>query len=100
MATASAKKKTAAMAPRMTIEPAEGGVTSQVHEPFGMSKGTSPFGQQPPAPSWGSMLNSAQRFLTQAPWLAVFPGLAIFMVATVVFAVWLHLTKPKDDIRF
>ena len=32
-------------------------------------------GQQPPAPSWGSMLNSAQRFLTQAPWLAVFPGL-------------------------
>ena len=31
------------------------------------------------APSWGSMLNSAQRFLTQAPWLAVFPGMAIFM---------------------
>ena len=31
-------------------------------------------GQQPPAPSWGSMLNSAQRFLSQAPWLAVFPG--------------------------
>ena len=37
-------------------------------------------GQQPPAPSWGSMLNSAQRFLTQAPWLAIFPGLAIFIV--------------------
>jgi peptide/nickel transport system permease protein len=37
-------------------------------------------GQQPPAPSWGSMLNSAQRFLTQAPWLAVFPGAAIFLV--------------------
>ncbi|MBK1658257.1 ABC transporter permease [Paracraurococcus ruber] len=37
-------------------------------------------GQQPPAPSWGSMLNSAQRFLTQAPWLAIFPGLAIFLV--------------------
>jgi peptide/nickel transport system permease protein len=35
-------------------------------------------GQQPPAPSWGSMLNTAQRFLTQAPWMAVFPGLAIF----------------------
>ena len=27
-----------------------------------------------PLPSWGSMLNSAQRFLSQAPWLAVFPG--------------------------
>ena len=36
-------------------------------------------GQQPPAPSWGSMLNAAQRFLTQAPWLAIFPGLAIFL---------------------
>ncbi len=36
-------------------------------------------GQQPPDPSWGSMLNSAQRFLSQAPWLAVFPGLAIFL---------------------
>jgi len=36
-------------------------------------------GQQPPAPSWGSMLNSAQRFLSQAPWLAIFPGIAIFL---------------------
>jgi peptide/nickel transport system permease protein len=37
-------------------------------------------GQQPPAPSWGSMLNSAQRFLTNAPWMAIWPGLAIFLV--------------------
>ena len=36
-------------------------------------------GQQPPAPSWGSMLNTAQRFLTNAPWMAVWPGLAIFL---------------------
>ena len=36
-------------------------------------------GQQPPSPSWGSMLNSAQRFLSQAPWLAIFPGAAIFL---------------------
>ena len=35
-------------------------------------------GQQPPAPSWGSMLNTATRFLAQAPWMAVWPGLAIF----------------------
>jgi len=35
-------------------------------------------GQQPPAPSWGSMLNSAQRFLTTASWMAIWPGLAIF----------------------
>ena len=36
-------------------------------------------GQQPPAPSWGSMLNAAQRFLTNAPWMALWPGLAIFL---------------------
>ncbi len=36
-------------------------------------------GQQPPAPSWGSMLNSAQRFLTNAPWMAIWPGVAIFL---------------------
>ncbi len=37
-------------------------------------------GQQPPLPSWGSMLNAAQRFLTGAPWMAIWPGLAIFLV--------------------
>ena len=36
-------------------------------------------GQQPPYPSWGSMLNAAQRFLTNAPWMAVWPGVAIFL---------------------
>lgn len=35
-------------------------------------------GQQPPAPSWGSMLNTAQRFIGQAPWMAIWPGVAIF----------------------
>lgn len=37
-------------------------------------------GQQPPAPSWGSMLNAAQRYLSQAPWMALYPGLMIFAV--------------------
>lgn len=37
-------------------------------------------GQQPPAPSWGSMLNAAKDFLTQAPWMAIYPGLSIFVV--------------------
>lgn len=37
-------------------------------------------GQQPPAPSWGSMLNVAKNFLEQAPWMALWPGIAIFMV--------------------
>jgi peptide/nickel transport system permease protein len=37
-------------------------------------------GQQPPAPSWGSMLNTAKNFLEQAPWMAMWPGAAIFAV--------------------
>jgi peptide/nickel transport system permease protein len=35
-------------------------------------------GQQPPAPSWGSMLNAAKNFLGDAPWMAMWPGAAIF----------------------
>jgi peptide/nickel transport system permease protein len=37
-------------------------------------------GQQPPAPSWGSMLNTAKNFVDQAPWMAVWPGLSIFLL--------------------
>ena len=37
-------------------------------------------GQQPPAPSWGSMLNTAKNFLEQAPWMSLSPGAAIFLV--------------------
>jgi peptide/nickel transport system permease protein len=35
-------------------------------------------GQQPPAPSWGSMLNTAKNYVDSAPWMAIWPGLAIF----------------------
>src|SRR5215510_15109553 len=37
-------------------------------------------GQQPPAPSWGSMLNTAKNYLDQAPWMAIWPGVSIFLV--------------------
>jgi peptide/nickel transport system permease protein len=36
-------------------------------------------GVQPPSPTWGNMLRSAIGFLDLAPWLAWFPGIAIFM---------------------
>lgn len=36
-------------------------------------------GAQPPAPSWGRMLADSQTFAALAPWLAVFPGIAIFL---------------------
>jgi len=34
-------------------------------------------GAQPPRPSWGLMIRQSKQYLTQAPWMAVFPGLAI-----------------------
>jgi peptide/nickel transport system permease protein len=36
-------------------------------------------GQLPPAPSWGSTLNTAKDFVSQAPWMSIFPGVAIFL---------------------
>ena len=36
-------------------------------------------GVQPPTPSWGGMLNTAKNFMNQAPWMAVWPGLSIFV---------------------
>ncbi|HYZ60851.1 MAG TPA: ABC transporter permease [Acetobacteraceae bacterium] len=37
-------------------------------------------GQAPPDPSWGSMLDAARQFLTEAPWMALWPGLAIVAI--------------------
>ena len=42
------------------------------------------FGAQPPTPEWGSMLNEGRNFMQSAPWLMIYPGLAIF-VTVVVF---------------
>ncbi len=36
-------------------------------------------GVQPPTPSWGGMLNVAKNFMNQAPWMAVYPGISIFV---------------------
>lgn len=45
------------------------------------------FGSQPPAPEWGLMLNEGRQQLQTAPWLMIFPGLAIF-VTVVIFNLW------------
>jgi len=37
------------------------------------------FGIQPPTPSWGNLLSNAQAHMTRHPWLAIFPGLMIFL---------------------
>lgn len=37
-------------------------------------------GVQPPTPAWGSMLNTAKGYLETAPWMALYPGGAIFLI--------------------
>jgi len=37
-------------------------------------------GAQPPTPSWGSMISDGRDFLRTAPWISIFPGLAIGLV--------------------
>ena len=39
---------------------------------------------QPPTPSWGNMLNEGRTYLETAPWISVFPGIAI-MIAVLAF---------------
>lgn len=41
------------------------------------------FGAKPPAPEWGYMLNEGRACMQSAPWLMIFPGLAIFIVVVV-----------------
>ena len=41
------------------------------------------FGAKPPAPEWGYMLNEGRECMQSAPWLMIFPGLAIFVVVVV-----------------
>lgn len=37
------------------------------------------FGIQPPTPSWGNLLSNSQENFIHYPWLAIFPGLMIFL---------------------
>lgn len=37
-------------------------------------------GQLPPDPSWGSMLDTARQFISEAPWMAIWPGVAIVLL--------------------
>lgn len=56
------------------------------------------FGSQPPAPEWGLMLNEGRQQFQSAPWLMVFPGLAIF-VTVVIFNLWGDSLRDVFDPR-
>ncbi len=60
------------------------------------------FGSQPPAPEWGLMLNEGRQQLQTAPWLMIFPGLAIF-VTVCIFNLWgdnlRDVLDPRNDVQ-
>lgn len=45
------------------------------------------FGAQPPTPEWGLMLNEGRQYIQTAPWLMLFPGVAILIIVT-IFNLW------------
>jgi len=53
-------------------------------------------GVQPPTPSWGGMLYQAQGSMATEPWLALFPGVAIFATALAVNALGESLRDLAD----
>ncbi len=56
------------------------------------------FGSQPPAPEWGLMLNEGRQQLQTAPWLMIYPGLAIF-ITVVAFNLWGDALRDVLDPR-
>ncbi len=42
------------------------------------------FGVQPPTPTWGSILSTAQTHVFRAPWLAIYPGVMIFITVMAI----------------
>ena len=55
-------------------------------------------GVQPPLSSWGSMLSNAQELITSAPWLAIYPGLMIFLTVVAFNLLGDALQKRLDPI--
>jgi peptide/nickel transport system permease protein/nickel transport system permease protein len=56
------------------------------------------FGSQPPAPEWGLMLSEGRQQIQTAPWLMIFPGLAIF-ITVVIFNLWGDALRDVLDPR-
>lgn len=58
------------------------------------------FGAQPPTPEWGLMLNEGRQYIQTAPWLMIYPGLAIFIVVA-IFNLWgdslRDILDPRQD---
>ena len=53
-----------------------------------------------PTPEWGLMLNEGRQYIQTAPWLMIYPGLAIFIVVA-IFNLWgdslRDILDPRQD---
>jgi peptide/nickel transport system permease protein len=58
------------------------------------------FGVQPPTPSWGNLLSNAQEHLSKHPWLAIFPGLMIFLAIISINYIGDGLRDALDPFKF
>lgn len=56
------------------------------------------FGAQPPTPEWGLMLNEGRQYIQTAPWLMIYPGVAIFVVVA-IFNLWGDALRDVLDPR-
>lgn len=59
-------------------------------------------GAQPPAPEWGAMLNGGREYMRYAPWMMIFPGLALFLAVMSVNLIGdrlSYLLDPKSRVR-
>lgn len=55
-------------------------------------------GVQPPNPSWGSILNEGRQYLQTAPWISIFPGVAI-MLTVMAFNLLGDVLRDRWDPR-
>ncbi len=56
-------------------------------------------GVQPPTPTWGSMISLNRAYINSAPWMVIFPGLAI-SVTVIAFNILGDFLRDKLDPRF
>lgn len=59
-------------------------------------------GAQPPTPEWGAMLNGGREYMRYAPWMMIFPGMALFLAVMSVNLIGDRLSymlDPKSRVR-
>jgi peptide/nickel transport system permease protein len=56
-------------------------------------------GVQPPTPTWGSMVSLNRSFINSAPWMVLFPGMAI-SITVISFNIVGDFLRDRLDPRF